>query len=355
MHINDLQTPTLLVDQDVLDANIQRMANYCKQHGIHLRAHVKSHKSPMIAYKQVAAGACGIVCQKLSEAEIFADAGFNDILIPNNIVGQEKLDCLMRLAERISIRVTVDSLVVAEGISQAAKSAGHHIPILIEMDTCGKRCGTQTPQATVELGKQLTDLPQVELAGLMTSCTSPSCRPYLLDTLDRFEAAEIPIPIVSGGEMLHAFQTHKIPEITELHVGTYVFYDLSHVYCGVCRLVDCALTVLTTVVSTPTSDRVILDAGAKTFTMNSRAHPKSPHNRVYGVIKNYPDVVISHLSEEHGHLNTANTTYRFRVGEKVQAIPIDSWATVSINDTFALVRGSRVLEILPITARGQTK
>ena len=355
MHINELETPTLLVEHTVLEANVQRMANYCKQHEINLRVHVKSHKSPMIAYKQMDAGACGIVCQKVSEAEVFADTGFHDILIPYNIVGQEKRDRLMLLAERISISVAADSLIVAEGISQAAKNAGCQVPILIEMDTGGKRCGTQTPQATVEFGKQIVDLPHVTLAGVMTFPTPPSCRPYLLETLDLFERAGIPVPIVSGGGTPNAFQTHEIPEITELRVGTYVFYDLAHNYWGVCGLTDCALTILTTVVSTPTPDRVILDTGAKTLTRNHRTRPDSPQHQAYGVIKGCPEALLTNLSEEHGHLNTANTTRRFKVGEKVQVIPVDSWAVVSINDTFALVQEDRVLEILPILARGWTK
>jgi D-serine deaminase-like pyridoxal phosphate-dependent protein len=355
MQIDDLETPMLLVDKTVLEANIQRMADYCNQHEIDLRVHVKSHKSPMIAYKQIAAGACGIVCQKLSEAEVFADTGFRNILIPYNIVGAEKLNRLIWLAEWVSVSVTVDSLSVAEGISRAAKSAGHHVPIFIEIDTGGQRCGTQTPQASVALGRRIVDLPHVELAGVMTFPTPPRCRPYLSETLDLFEKAGIPIPIVSGGGTPHAFQTHDIPEITELRVGTYVFYDLSHVYWGVCEQLDCALTVLTTVVSTPTPDRVILDAGAKTLTGNHRTQPNPPHNRVYGITKDSCDAVLSYLSEEHGHLNTANVPRQFQIGEKVQVIPTDSWATVSINDTFALVRGAQVLEILPILARGQTK
>ncbi|MCZ6679577.1 MAG: alanine racemase [Candidatus Poribacteria bacterium] len=348
MHINDLDTPTLLVDTSVLDANIRRMATYCKRHKIGLRPQVDSHRSPMIAYKQIAAGASGIACQTLRESEVFADAGFNDILIRDDIVGREKLTRLMQLAERISVCVTADSRAVAEGISQAAKRTGHRIPILIEMDVGGKRRGTSTAQDTVEFGKQISELPHVELAGVMSPPVPPTARSDLSETLGRLEQAGIVVPVVSGGDTRHAFQTHKIPEIDELCVGAYVFCDLSHVYGNACEPADCALTVLTTVISTPTADRVILDAGANTLTRNHRKQPGPPYDCVYGGIQGEPDATLSNLSEGHGHLNTAHTNRRFKVGEKVRMVPIDSSAVASMNDTFALVRGVRVLEVLPI-------
>lgn len=350
MHIDELETPTLLVDLRKLEANIHRMANYCKQHRINLRTHVNSHKSPMIAYKQIAIGAYSIACQKLSEAEIFADAGFTDILITHSMVGWERFDRLMQLAERISISVTTDSGVVVERISQAAKTIGRDLPILIQIDTGEKRRVTQTPQAIVALGKRIIDLPHVELAGMMMSPISPACRSYLLETLDRFESADVPIQIVSGISTQHAFQIHEIPEITELCAGNYVFNDLSHVYWKVCDLADCALTVLTTVVSTQAFNRVILDAGMKTLTMTHWTSHNLSHDHVYGAVQDCPDATVFELFKEGGHLKTENTSRQFKVEEKAQVIPVNSAAAISMNDTFALVKDDRVLEILPISA-----
>ena len=188
----------------------------------------------------------------------------------------------------------------------------------------------------------------------MTSRVSPSCRPYLLDTLNLFEKSGISIPIVSG-KAPNAFSIHEISEITDLCVGTSVFCGLSHVYWDVCKPPDSTLIILTTVLSILTPDCVILDAETKILTMNSRTQPNPPRNQVYGVIEDYPDTILYRLSEGHGPLNTANTGRRFKVGEKVQVIPINSRAAVGISDTFALVRGNRVLEILPICARRQMK
>jgi len=347
MHINELETPALLVDLAVVQANIERMADYCTQHGIDLRVHVTSHKSPVIAYKQVGAGACGIACEKLSEAEAFADAGFCDIFIHGNIVGREKLNHLGQLIEGVSVRVAVDSWTIAAGISQVAKQVGKQISILIKVEL-----GDKIPHETVSLGKQLIDLPNVDLVGLMTFPSSPSDRLPLLATLRHFETAGISIPVVSG-RTRNAFQTHEIPEITELCAGPYVFFDLSHVDGGVCGIENCALTVLTTVVSAPNAGRPILDAGAKTLTMTSQTspHPKGAGKEVkkFGVIKHCPDAFLDRLSEERAHLNTR----RFKVGEKVRVIPVNSHATIRVNDTFALVRGDRVLEVLPFVARGK--
>ena len=151
----------------------------------------------------------------------------------------------------------------------------------------------------------------------------------------------------------NVFQTHEIPEITELCAGSYVFFDLSHVDGGVCGIENCALTVLTTVVSAPNAGRPILDAGAKTLTMNSQTlpHPKGAGKEVkkFGVIKHCSDVFLDRLSEDRAHLNTR----RFKVGEKVRVIPVNSHATVRVNHMFALVRGDRVLEVLPFVARGK--
>ena len=150
MHINELKTPALLVEQPVLNANIERIVDYCRGHLVHLRVDVSSHKAPMIAYKQIAAGGCGIVCQTLSDVERFADAGFDNILIPHNTLRAGELDRLLHLSEHLSVYVAVNSRTAVEEISRASKRVGRRTPILMEIDENGERSGPQTFLETLE-------------------------------------------------------------------------------------------------------------------------------------------------------------------------------------------------------------
>ena len=365
MHINELKTPALLVEQPILNANIERMADYCRGHELNLRVDVSSHKAPMIAYKQITAGACGIACQTLSEVEGFIDAGFDDILIPHDVLRLEELDRLPRLSEYLSVYVASNSQTAVEEISRASKEVGRRTPILIEISESGKMGNSQTSLETLETAQRIIDCPNIDFVGLMAKLTSSRHSPHLLENLSRFEVAGILIPVVSGSGTRHVFQTHEVPEITELCIGAYVFYDLSHVYWNVCIPKDCALTILTTVVSTPSENFAILDAGAQTLTRTHLAPDNllptsSPlfvgdePRKTFGVIKDYPDAILSDLTEEYGHLNTGKGNHQFKVGEKVRVIPVDSKATISVNDTFAFIRDNRVLEILPILAAGKS-
>ena len=365
MHINELKTPALLVEQPVLSTNIKRMADYCRGHELNLRVDVSSHKAPMIAYKQITAGACGIACQTLSELEGFIDAGFDDILIPHDVLRLEELDRLPRLSEYLSVYVASNSQTAAEEISRVSKEVRRQTSILIEIDENGKGSDPQTSLETLKTAQRIIDLPNIDFAGLMVNLTWPTLPAHLLETLRRFEAAAIPISVVSGSGTRHAFETHEVPEMTELRSGAYVFFDLSHVYWNVCTPQYCALTVLTTVVSTPSESLAILDAGAQTLTRTHLAPDNllptsSPPfvgdepRKTFGVIKDYHGAILSDLTEEYGHLNTGKGNHQFKVGEKVRVIPVDSKATISVNDTFAFIRDNRVLEILPILAAGKS-
>ena len=150
MHVDELETPVPVVDMDRLEANISRLQNYLDKHNIANRPHIKTHKIPAIAQMQMDAGAVGITCQKVSEAEVMADAGFKDIFIPYNIIGEKKLARLMALAKRINISVTADSGFVVQGLSNAAQSEELTLTVLVECDTGAERCGVQSPQEAAE-------------------------------------------------------------------------------------------------------------------------------------------------------------------------------------------------------------
>jgi len=163
-----LETPSVLVDLDILEANILRLQTYLSQHGLANRPHIKTHKIPAIAQMQVKAGAIGITCQKLGEAEVMAQAGIKDIFIPYNLLGAAKLERLMSLARKAQISVTADSEIVVRGLSAAAQAAGLTLPVLVECDTGAKRCGIPSPEAAAELARLIAQSPSLHFGGFMT-------------------------------------------------------------------------------------------------------------------------------------------------------------------------------------------
>ena len=172
MHITDLETPVPVVDIDRIEANIARLQVYLDEHKIANRPHIKTHKIPEIARMQVDAGAIGITCQKVSEAEVMADAGFTDIFIPYNIIGESKLNRLMALAKRVTVSVTADSAYTIRGLASAAQHAGLTLTVLVECDTGLHRCGVQSPQEAAELARLISQSPSLHFGGLMTYPTS---------------------------------------------------------------------------------------------------------------------------------------------------------------------------------------
>jgi D-serine deaminase-like pyridoxal phosphate-dependent protein len=179
MKITDLDTPVLALDLDTLERNIQDRAAYCREQGIRVRPHVKTHKCPAIAHLQMEAGAIGITCQKLGEAEVMVQAGIKDILIPYNIVGRVKLERLMRLCRQARMTVAADSEDTVRGISEAASAEGLTVPVIVEIDTGEGRCGVQTPEAVVVLAEAIRDLPGVTFQGIMTHPSQKESGPML--------------------------------------------------------------------------------------------------------------------------------------------------------------------------------
>jgi D-serine deaminase-like pyridoxal phosphate-dependent protein len=347
MHIYDLDTPALVVDLDVLERNIRGMAARCDGLGIALRAHTKTHKVPEIAWMQVAAGSAGIVCQKLGEAEVMARAGLDDILITYNVVGPAKVRRLIDVARWTMVRVTVDSAVVAEGISHQARAEGVEVGVLVELDTGGQRTGVQSPQAALALGQRVADLPGLALQGLMTYPSHVRAKPFIEQTVDLFQKVGLPCPIISGGGTGDE-ATSKAIGCTETRSGSYIYEGLSRV--GGREDLDparCALRVVVTVVSVPTSDRVIVDGGQKTF----RTRPPDP----YGLIVEHPQALLRRMSVEHGHVDVGGCAHRFRVREKLTVIPQHQGMVTNMHDELFGARDGRVEVAWQIRGRGKVK
>ena len=253
MRIDELDTPVLVINLDALEENLKRYHGYFERHGIGFRPHIKTHKTLAVAHMQLKHGAIGLTCQKLGEAEVLAAGGIHtDLLIPYNIMGARKLDRLTALAKRLPITLAPDSEFTVRGLSRAAASEGVSIGILIEVEMGFERTGVPTPREAAELAKLVHDLPGLELRGFMGFPTPPDSRPLIQETIDLFDRAGLPRGVVSGGGTPHALDAHKIPELTEYRAGEYPVGGAMHLAEGRHTVDQCALRVITTVVSRPT-------------------------------------------------------------------------------------------------------
>jgi D-serine deaminase-like pyridoxal phosphate-dependent protein len=298
---------------------------------------------------QVDAGAAGITCQKLSEAEVMADAGFRDIFLPYNIIGESKLSRLMALAAKIELSVTADSDFVARGLSEAAQKAGVVLTVLVECDTGAQRCGVQSPQQAAELARLIAQLPSLHFGGLMTYPTNDNLDDFVRATRTLLAGDGLAIERVSGGGTPCMGQAHTHPELTEHRAGIYIYGDRLTLRSGALTLEDCALRVLTTVVSRPTAERGILDAGSKSLSMDLHGLDG------YGYICEYPEAKIYALSEEHGHVDFSACANKPQIGERVSIIPNHCCTVSNLFDEVVGARGEQVEVTWQVAARGTVR
>jgi D-serine deaminase-like pyridoxal phosphate-dependent protein len=348
MRIDQLETPVLTADLDAVERNIAGMQAYCDEHGLALRPHIKTHKLPEVARMQIDAGACGLTCQKLGEAEVMADAGFGDILISFPLVGEAKAERLAALARRARIGVVGDSAVVATGLAGALARHGLEVEFLVECDTGFARTGVQSPEEAAELAALVSRLEGLRFAGLMTYPTLPESGPWLRAAREAIERAGLAVERVTGGGTPTARRTHEVDEVTELRVGTYVYGDRACIANGSVPLEDCALHIVATVVSRPTRERAILDAGSKTLTSDAAVGATG-----YGLLLEHPQAEIYNLNEEHGYVDVSACEHPPEVGDRVTIVPNHACATVNMHDRVRVHRGGDIVGALPIAARGK--
>jgi len=349
MHVDELETPVPIVDIDRMQANITRLQTYLDEHNIANRPHIKTHKIPAIAKMQIDAGAIGITCQKVSEAEVMASAGFTDILIPYNIIGVSKLSRLMALAAQINVSVTADSAFVIHGLSNAAGQAGLTLTVLIECDTGAQRCGVQSPQEAAELARLIGGLPNLRFGGLLTYPTNEHLDNFVRQTRSLIKDDALQIERVSGGGTPSMWRAHTHPELTEHRAGIYVYGDRLTLRSGAVTLDTCALRVFTTVVSRPTPDRGILDAGSKSLSMDLHGL------NGYGYIWEYPDAKVYALTEEHGHVDFSACARKPEIGEHVSIIPNHCCTVTCLFDEVVGARGDQVEVTWQVAARGTVR
>ncbi|MBM3277823.1 MAG: alanine racemase [Candidatus Handelsmanbacteria bacterium] len=349
MHFTELDTPALVVDLDVLEKNIRDLQADCNHIGIPLRSHTKTHRTPQIAQMQIAEGAIGIACQKLGDAEVMAAAGIRDILIPYNLVGKAKLERLTRLIRGSSTVLTVaaDSAATVEGLSARADKDACRIRVIVEMDCGGHRCGTQSPQATLELAQRIDQLPGLDFTGVMTYAGGEKVAPFLAEVRDLTQKAGLPLHMVSnGGTGSQAFC--KSLGCTETRIGSYVFEGMTRVG----RREDlhpdrCPVRVVVTVVSTAVRGQIIVDGGIKAFT----SYPPTP----YGYCLEHPEIWIREVSIEHGHVDITQSTHKFEVGEILSFIPLHGEMTTNLYEYTHPMRQGQIVDKWRVLGRGQSQ
>lgn len=349
----DYGTPAVVIDMDVVERNIARVQAQCDAAGVANRPHIKTHKSPYLAKLQHDAGARGITCQKLGEAEIMADGGLNDILISYNLLGEEKMARLAVLMRRADVTVVADNAIVAAGLQQAATLAERPLKVAVECDTGRKRAGVETPAEAIALAKQIASTAGLSFAGFLLYPTEdgwPAAQSFHDDALRGVREAGLEPAMVSTGGSPNLKNLGKLKGATEHRPGTYIYNDRMQIAAGVATQDDCALQIYTTVVSRAAPERGIVDAGSKTLTSDPGGGLDG-----FGLILDHPQARIARFAEEHGMLDLSRSNTRPMIGDVLRVIPNHVCVVVNMVDEVLMVRGEEIVGTLAVAARGKLR
>ena len=347
--IENFGTPCAVVDMSIVERNIAKAQSLCDKVGLHNRPHIKTHKSPLLANRQIAAGARGITCQKLGEAEVMANAGIDDILIATNLLGAARSGRLAALQKRLSLKVCLDNPISLAAYSKAANDAGRAMQVFIECETGQLRAGVETPQAALALAQIIKNDPMLHLAGLLFYPSLdgwPRTQVFYDEVKVGLDKLGMSADIVSTGGTPNFKHIGKLAGATEHRAGTCIFNDRMMIEAGVATLDDCALQVYTSVVSRAGNDRGILDAGSKTLTSDIGGLDG------FGYIIEHPKAKIHKFSEEHGFLDLAKCNDKPSVGDVVRVIPNHVCVAVNMVDQLIAVRDGNIEQVIPVAARG---
>lgn len=359
--VSEIDTPALIIELDAFERNLDRMADLARTSNIRLRPHAKTHKSPTIAHMQIARGAVGVCCQKVGEAEVMVANGVKDVLVSNQIVGARKLRRLAALAKQAHIGVCVDNVENVADISAAAQDAGVEIDVLIEVCVMRSRCGVLPGEPTVELAKAISAADGLRFAGLHAyhgraqhyrsheerkDAIAEASR-EVNETIDLLRKAGIATEIVTGaGTGTVEFEAGS-GVYNELQAGSYIFMDVDYAKNlddkgNPVSSYEHSLFVLATVMSVPTEDRAVCDAGLKALSVDSGLPIMNDDEKAEYV----------GASDEHGTLRVKSAANPLRLGEKVKLVPGHCDPTVNLYDWYVGVRNGRVEALWPVAARG---
>ncbi len=351
-HIKDLDTPVPIIDVDVVERNLKKWQARCDAIGIANRPHIKTHKLVGFAKYQMALGAKGITVQKLGEAEVMADAGITDILLTFNVVGKLKLERLAALAKRTSIIVVADNEAMLEGLSHAGKLAGREIGVLVECDTGAHRNGVQSRMQAAALARTIEGKAGLRFEGLMTYPPNggrAQSTAILLEAVDLIGRSGLRTNIISTGGSPDMWNNEGLAGATEYRAGTYIYFDRSLAERNVCTYDDCALHVLTTVVSRPTEQRAMIDAGSKSLTSDLMGMEG------FGVVPTLNFAPIYNMSEEHGFVDISQCAEKPNIGDLLRIVPNHVCPISNLFDKVVLVRGQQVIGAVDVNARGRVQ
>lgn len=368
MDITQLDTPSLLLDVDRMEANIKRIDRFAKEQGIAWRPHIKTHKSIEIAKRQVANGACGITVAKVAEAEVMAKGGITNILIAYPLASQTKLERVAALLPLATIILTIDSAEQAQHVQAFFHQIGQDVEVWIKVDSGLRRCGVDPGEPTLQLAQHVSEhCPNLKLRGLYTHAghSYASSSYEQIEKIGQYEgecivaSAElcekhgIPIEVRSVGSTPTFQIAGRVPGITEIRPGNAVFYDAIQVGLGVASHADCALRLIATVVSQRPGERLVFDTGSKSLSLDQGAHGNATV-KGFGHVVDHPEIVIQRLSEEHGVASVEGST-TLGLLDRVQIIPNHACTVMNLFDEVHVVRGGEVIDTWRVDARGNVR
>ena len=358
--MDPMATPAMVIDAKTVYRNIERLATYAAAHDLDIRPHTKTHKSRQMAALQMAAGAVGLTAAKVGEVELMAEVA-DDVLLAFPAIDPPRTARVAHLSAHATVRVAIDSRPGAKLLGEAANRVSATIGILVDLDVGMGRTGLQTPSEALKLAQFVDATPGLRLDGLFGypgHIGGPADRQEteLLKVSDKLAATlrlwvdhGLQARIVSGGSTPTAYQSHLVPEYTEIRPGTYLYNDMNTVRGGYCTLEDCAARIVCTVVSTAVPGQVVIDAGSKTLS-SDRCGPAPDSG--HGHVLEYPEARITCLSEEHGQVDIRSCRTSPQLGERVTVVPNHICPCVNLQDTAWWRDEEGRLQELSIDARG---
>jgi D-serine deaminase-like pyridoxal phosphate-dependent protein len=353
-----INTPALLIDLEKMGYNLNKMADFFKHKDADIRPHIKTHKSTVLACKQIKAGAIGITCQKLAEAEVIAAAGIDDILITNQIVGSNKIKRLVNLSKKTNVKVLVDNVSNIEAISEAAIREDIKVGVLVEVNIGQNRCGVVPGEETLHLAREIVKNRGLDFMGLMgyeghavfiesfedRKSETLKALNLLIKSKELVEQNGLKCKIISAGGTGTYAITGSYPGITEIAAGSYLTMDGQYgAIEGIGDTFKKSLTLMTTVISRPVEDRAVIDAGIKTISEDAGLPS----------VEDGAGITLFQLDEENGHLRLENSGRNLKVGDKIELVPSHGCTTINLHDVFYGIRNGIVEAVIPIEARGK--
>ncbi len=361
MHLNELDTPALVIDVDAMERNLHRAASYARQHGLRLRPHTKTHKIPALGKRQLELGAAGLSVAKTTEGEVMLASGTQDLLIAYPVLGEAKLTRLVQLARQVQVTVALDDLNVAQGIGAAAERGGVEIGALVEADLGLHRMGAAPGPNLLALIQAIQKLPGLRWRGVAFypghiknnasegRLALERLRTQVPEMIAALTRAGAEPEIVSGGSTPLLWDSHTIPGMNEIRPGTYIFNDRNTLLGGACGRADCAATMLCTVVSVQ-GDRMMIDGGSKTF---SSDRSSADGDTLFGDIEGDAGARFHKMNEEHGYVDLSRAGRNYRPGDRVTVLMNHVCTAMNLHERVWAVRGDEVIEPWTVAGRGK--